>query len=87
MKPLLLAIPGIVLLSWSLIDQTGQFIGFCYVGIELIVISMALVMIAKPTYAVQIGGASGDNSILRSTDIAFVQRVVDAMNRALAREK
>ena len=87
MKPLLLAIPGIVFLFWGPIDQTGQFIGFCYIGIELIVISIAIVMIAKPTYAVQIGSASGDNSILRSTDIAFVQRIVDAMNKALARER
>ena len=87
MKPLLLAIPGILLLFWSLIDQTGQFIGFCYIGIELIGISIALVMMAKPTYAVQIGGASGANSILRSTDSAFVQRIVDAMKKALAHEE
>jgi hypothetical protein len=41
---------------------------------------------AKPTYAVQIGNSSGsNNSILRSTDRTFIQRIADAMKKAIAR--
>ena len=74
--PLLLAIPGILLVLWSVLDQTGQFA-------ELF--NIALFIIAKPTYAVQIGSASGVTNILRSTDLTFIQRIVDAMNNAIAR--
>ena len=86
-KPLLLAIPGILFIAWSLIDQTDQFFGFFIIGIELIIIGIVLVLMAKPTYAVQIGSGSGDNSILRSTDKTFIQRIADAMNKAIARGK
>lgn len=83
MKPLLLAIPGIVFIAWSLIDQTDQFFGFFIIGIELIIIGIVLVLIAKPTYAVHIERVSGDHSILRSTDLTFIQRIVDAMSHAI----
>src|ERR1700752_2898979 len=63
-KPLLWTIPGILLLAWSLIDETGQFMEFFNLGIFLIAVSIVLILIAKPTYAVQIGSASGENSIL-----------------------
>jgi hypothetical protein len=85
MKPLLLTIPGILFIIWSHIDQTGQYIEFFNIGTILIIVSIALVLIAKPTYAVQIGNLSGNSSILRSTDLTFIQRIVDAMNNAIAR--
>jgi hypothetical protein len=52
----------------------------------LVVVGTILLITTKPTYAVQIGNAAGDHSILRSTDPIFIQRIVDAMNRALARQ-
>jgi hypothetical protein len=82
-KPLGLVIPGLLLISWSVIDQTGQFIEFFNVGIVLIVVSIALVLTAKPTYAVQIRRISGHHSILRSTDLTFIQRIVDAMSHVI----
>jgi hypothetical protein len=85
MKPLLLTIPGILFITWSHIDQTRQYIEFFNIGTILIIVSIALVLIAKPTYAVQIGNLSGNSSILRSTDLTFIQRIVDAMNNAIAR--
>lgn len=85
-KPLLWTIPGILLMAWSLIDQTAQFMEFFNIGIFLTAVSIALVLIAKRTYAVQIGSTAGDHSILRSTDLSFIQRIVDAMNNAITRK-
>ena len=82
-KPLWLVIPGFLLIFWSVIDQTGQFFEFFNIGIVLIIVSIALVLTAKPTYAVQIGRASGDHSILRSTDLTIIQRIVDAMGHVI----
>lgn len=82
-KPLWLVIPGLLLISWSVIDQTGQFFEFFNIGIVLIIVGIALVLTAKPTYAVHIERASGDQSILRSTDLTFIQRIVDAMSHVI----
>ena len=59
---------------------------FFNIGMAFIVVSLILVWIAKPTYAVQIGNSSGNDSILRSTDPSFIQRIVDAMNVAMVRK-
>ena len=85
-RPLLGIIPGIFFITWSLLDQTAQFMEFFNIGIAFIVLSLILVWIAKPTYAVQIGNSSGNDSILRSTDPSFIQRIVDAMNVAMVRK-
>jgi hypothetical protein len=85
-RPLLGIIPGIFFITWSLLDQTAQFMEFFNIGMAFIVVSVILVWIAKPTYAVQIGNSSGHNSILRSTDPSFIQRIVDAMNVAMVRK-
>ena len=85
LKPLLGIIPGLFFIVWSLLDQTGQFIEFFNIGMAFLVVSIILVWMSKPTYAVQIGNTSGHNSILRSTDRSFIQRIVDAMNTAIAR--
>jgi len=87
MKPLLGVIPGIFFIAWSLLDQTSQFMEFFNIGTAFIVVSLALVWLAKPTYAVEIGNSSGDDSILRSTDRSFIQRIVDAMNVAIVRKR
>jgi hypothetical protein len=85
-RPLLGIIPGIFFITWSLLDQTAQFMEFFNIGMAFIVVSVILVWIAKPTYAVQIGNSSGNDSILRSTDPSFIQRIVDAMNVAMVRK-
>jgi hypothetical protein len=85
-RPLLGIIPGIFFITWSLLDQTAQFMEFFNIGMAFIVVSLILVWIAKPTYAVQIGNSSGNDSILRSTDPSFIQRIVDAMNVAMVRK-
>src|SRR5262245_35437833 len=54
-KPLLGILPGMFFITWGLLDQTGQFMEFFNIGIAFIVISLTLVWIAKPTYAVQVG--------------------------------
>jgi hypothetical protein len=84
-RPLLGIIPGIFFITWSLLDQTAQFMEF-FNGMAFILVSLILVWIAKPTYAVQIGNSSGNDSILRSTDPSFIQRIVDAMNVAMVRK-
>ena len=82
-KPLWLVIVGILLIRWVQIEESGQFLEFFNIGIVLILVGIALVMIAKPTYAVKIGRVSGDDSILRSTNRTFIQRIADAMNNAI----
>src|SRR5262245_7369718 len=67
-KPLWLVIVGILFIRWVQIEESGQFLEFFNIGIVLILVGIALVMIAKPTYAVKIGRVSGDDSILRSTN-------------------
>ena len=86
-KSLRLVAAGIPFLLWSLIDQTSQFMEFFNIGLFLIVLGTILLIMAKPTYAVQIGSSEGDQSILRSTDRSFVERIVDAMNHARPRSR
>jgi len=83
-RPFLLVIGGILLTLWGVIDETGQFAEFFNIGILLVVVGMALAISAKPSYTVQIESVSGESNILRSTDLTFIQRIVDAMNNAIA---
>jgi hypothetical protein len=85
-KSLWLVAAGIPFLLWSLLDQTSQYMEFFNIGLFLIVLGTVLLIVAKPTYAVRIGSSGGDQSILRSTDRSFVQRIVDAMNHAITRK-
>lgn len=84
-KSLWFVVAGIPFLLWSLLDQTSQFMEFFNIGLFLIVLGTILLIAARPTYAVRIGSSRGDQSILRSTDRSFIQRIVDAMNHARAR--
>ena len=86
-RPFWLVIGGILLIAWAVIDETTQFREFFNIGILLVIIGITLFVIAKPSYAVQIGSTSGETSILRSTDINFIQKIVNAMNSALARRE
>ena len=84
-RPLWLVGVGILFISWAVIDETLQFREFFNIGMLLVILGITLFVIAKPTYAIQIGSASGETSILRSTNINFIQKIVNAMNSALAR--
>jgi hypothetical protein len=84
-RPFLLALGGILFVLWSILDQTGYYSEFFNIGMLLIIVGIALFIVAKPTYAVQIGSVAGKTSILSSTDISFIQKIVNAMNSAIAR--
>lgn len=83
-RPLWLVAGGILLVLWSVIDQTGYYREFFNWGVALIAVGLTIVLITKPTYGVQIGSASGQDDILRSADRAFIERVVKALNHAIA---
>jgi hypothetical protein len=77
-------IPGILLILWGEYDQTGYYGVFYNWGMILSVVGLALTLLAKPSYIIQIRNGSGIRSILGSTDLRFVQRIVGAMNQAIA---
>jgi len=83
-RPFLVVIGGILLVIWAMLDQTAQFAELFNIGIAIIVASITFFILAKPTYTVQIWSASGESNILRSTDQSYVQRIVGAMNQAIA---
>ena len=76
---------GILLFVWSIIDQTGYYREFFNWGIVLVVIGLALALTEKTAYVIQIRSASGVSDVLGSTDLPFIQRIVGAMNQAIAR--
>ena len=82
-KPLWLVMIGLLLILWVRTVQAEEFFEFFNIGIFLVIVGIVLVVTAKPTYAVQIGRASGSNSILRSTNLTFIQRIADAMHKAI----
>ena len=80
----LLVIGGILLLLWSNNDQSLQLAEFFNIGIVLVVVGAILVILAKASYTVQIESAAGTSNILKSTDQNFIQRIVEAMTKAIA---
>lgn len=83
-RPLLLVPVGLLLITWAMIDETGQFGEFFNIGIVLSLFSIFLFSLARPTYGIEIAGTAGRRSIFRSTDLDFTQKIVDAMKRAVA---
>ena len=83
MRPLWLVLLGTLLILWAAIDDTTQFRELSNIGGILIVLGLTIVVMTKPTYAVQLGCLWGNVSILRSTDPAFVQTIVAAINKEL----
>lgn len=81
-RPLWSVMVGILLILWATFDETRQFVELFGIGISLVVVGMAL-FVAKPTYAVQIGVPAGERSILRSSDLNFIQKIVTAINHAI----
>lgn len=83
-RPLLWLPLGLLLISWAVFDETGQFSGFLNIGIVLSLVSIFLFSVARPTYGIEITTTSDRRRIFRSTDLALTQKIVDAMKRALA---
>jgi hypothetical protein len=83
-RPVWLIIIGLFFLLWSVMDQTGYYTEFFNIGTVLVIVGLALILMAKPTFAVQIKGPSGETSILRSTNQDYIQRIARAMNQAIA---
>ena len=82
-RPIWLILAGSLFLLWSVIDQTGYYRDFFNLGIILSILGMGLLMMAKPSYVIQVRSASGVRDILGSTDRSYIQRIVRAMNEGL----
>ena len=76
---------GVLLVLWSIFEETGYFGEFYNIGMTLIIASVVFFLLSKTVYTVQIEGVSGERNILNFTDLSFVKRIVDAMNMAIAR--
>lgn len=83
-RPVWLIIIGLFFLLWSVIDQTGYYAEFFNIGTLLVIVGLALILLAKPTFAIQVKGRSGETSILRSTNQNYIQRIAGAMNKVIA---
>ncbi len=87
-RSLWLVVAGSLFILWSLLDETRQFAPFLNIGAALILVGLVLMVLSKAAYGIQIAGAAGERSILKSTNLGFVQKMVDAMKSAIAyREK
>ena len=83
-RPIWLILAGSLFLLWSVIDQTGYYSEFFNWGIVLLFVGLVLTVLAKPSFVIQVRSTAGVNDILGSTDPSYIQRIVDAMNKALA---
>ena len=86
-RPFLFVILGVLLMLWSVFEETGYFSAFYNIGMTLIIASVVFFLLSKPVYTVQIEGASGERNILNFTDLSFVKRIVDAVNSVVARKQ
>ena len=82
-RPIWLLLPGVLLLLWSIIDQTGYYREFFNWGIVLSILSLTLLVMAKPSYVIRIGSSTGFRDILGSTDRSYIERIVAAMNEGI----
>ena len=86
-RPFLFVIVGVLLVLWSIFEETGYFGEFYNIGLILIIVSAVFFLLSKTVYTVQIEGVSGERNILNFTDLSFVKRIVDAVNMAIARKR
>ena len=82
-RPIWLLLPGVLLLLWSIIDQTGYYREFFNWGVVLSILSLTLLVMAKPSYVIRIRSNAGFHDILGSTDLSYIQRIVAAMNQGM----
>lgn len=86
-RPFLFVIVGVLLVLWSVFEETGSFSEFYNIGMTLIIASVVFFLLSKPVYTIQIEGASGERNILNFTDLSFVKRIVDAVNSVVVRKQ
>jgi hypothetical protein len=86
-RPFLFVIVGVLLVLWSVFEETGSFGEFYNIGMTLIIASVVFFLLSRPVYTVQIEGASGERNILNFTDLSFVKRIVDAVNSVVVRKQ
>ena len=82
-RPIWLLLPGLLLLLWSIVDQTGYYREFFNWGVVLSVLGLTLVVVAKSSYVIRIRGNAGFHDILGSTDRSYIERIVAAMNQGI----
>ncbi len=51
-------------------------------GVVLLGLGILIAVIAKPTYTVRIGSASGESDAISSKDKVYIQKIVQSMNEA-----
>ena len=67
-------------------DVAGFGILFVVVGLlglVMLIAGIAIAATAKPSYVMRLGSASGEIDALISKDLDYVQRIVDAVNKAI----
>jgi hypothetical protein len=86
---------GLIVIAIAIIDAAlygeigssggmiGGIIALGLFGLVVTIVGIALMRIAKPTYVVRIGSASGESNVLTSKDAAYIQKIVDSMNAAI----
>jgi hypothetical protein len=75
-----LAVIGLVIAACS--NGLGANGGIIF-GVLLLIGGIALAAMAKPSYMVRIGSASGETDVLVSDNWRYVAKIVKAMNRAI----
>jgi hypothetical protein len=83
LRSIWLILVGGLFLLWSIIDQTGYYGELFNWGIVLLVLGLVLTVVARPSYVVQVRTTSGVRDILGSTDLLYIQRIIQAMNDCL----
>jgi hypothetical protein len=74
---------GIIGAFITLVGISAQYGGGLGFGLFLLLIAIAIGASLKPTYSVRIGSASGEANALVSPNDAYIQEIVDAMNKAI----
>ena len=76
----LLIIIGVIMVTTGLSSQSGGCLGL---GALLIIVGIALVFLMKPSYAVVLGSASGENQSMTSQNEAEIDQIVAAISNAI----
>ena len=79
---IVVALIGLAIAACSLSAGNSGAVGVIF-GILVLVGGIALAVMAKASYIVRIGSASGETDGLVSNDTEYVQKIVNAVNEAI----
>lgn len=82
---IVVALVGLVIAACSAAAGGDASFGGILFGILVLGAGIALTVMAKPSYIVRIGSASGEADGLVSKDREHIQKIVNAMNEAIIR--